>query len=51
MLIFGYNPAWCYEGKDAYLHGNVKLGYLPHWLILSIAYEFIFNKLIKLCLK
>lgn len=39
MLIFGQNPAWSYEGSDAFFHGNIKLSHLPLWLLLGVLVE------------
>lgn len=41
MLLYGYNPAWQYRGRDAFCHGNIKLGYWKFWVPMGLAVAYI----------
>ena len=43
MLICGTNIAWYYYSSDALFHGNIRLNYWKHWLLLGILSEILYN--------
>ena len=38
-LIYGYNPAWTYEGDLAFFDGNIKLTYYPPFFVIGMWME------------
>ncbi len=38
ILLFGYNRAWQYYGKDALFNGTIKLSYAPFWIVMAYAF-------------
>ena len=38
ILLFGYNRAWQYYGKDALFNGTIKLSYAPFWIAMSYGF-------------
>eukprot|EP01084_Bolivina_argentea_P220310 373392_1 len=40
IILFGYNRAWTYYGKDSFFHGAIKLSYFPLWLVIGFTYSY-----------
>ena len=46
-MIFGTNVAWNYTTPDALFHGNIRLNYWKHWLILGVLCELLHNYILS----
>ncbi|ORZ26359.1 hypothetical protein BCR41DRAFT_384461 [Lobosporangium transversale] len=41
IYLIGYNPAWSYQGYDAFCHGTIKLWFVHYWLAMGVLYELV----------
>ncbi|KAF9215285.1 hypothetical protein BGZ59_001818 [Podila verticillata] len=41
IYLIGYNAAWSYKGYDSFFHGNIKLWYIHHWLMMGAVIELV----------